>query len=63
MKQSGVTYDHDADAMYIALNPQGNLHRTSIISDSVILDIDIDGEVMGIEILSPPDEIVEGFCK
>ena len=63
MKKAGIIYDEDADALYITLNPHGNIRKTKIITDSVILDIDIDGEVMGIEILSPPTEITERLRK
>ena len=52
-------YDEDADALYITLNPHGNFRKSIEVSESVILDIDIDGEVMGIEILSPPHDITE----
>lgn len=61
MRKSGGTYDPEADAVYISLNPEGNFKRTLEISDSVILDLDLDGEVMGIEILSPPQELCERF--
>jgi uncharacterized protein YuzE len=63
VKQPGIKYDEEADAIYITLNPHGNFRRTTEVSDSVILDIDIDGEVMGIEILSPPPEVVERLRK
>lgn len=62
MRKPGVLYDPAADAMYITLNPEGNFHRTREISESVILDMDVEGEVMGIEILSPPQEIIERFA-
>lgn len=59
----GVTYDPEADVMYIRLAPYANFHRYVEVSESVILDIDLDGEVMGIEILSPPPEITERFSE
>jgi len=63
MNKPGITYDEDADALYITLNAEGNIRKTSMVSDSVILDIDVDGEVMGIEILSPPPDVVERIRK
>lgn len=63
MRKPGTTYDPAADAMYILINPDGNFDKSREISESVILDVDLDGEVIGIEILSPPSELVERFIS
>lgn len=59
MKNGYVTYDRKADALYIYVNPEADFNRSMEISESVTLDIDADDEVMGIEILSPPQALIE----
>lgn len=45
-----VDYDHEAGAAYIRLSDQSH-HKTMCFGDRVNVDVDIDGEVIGIEIL------------
>jgi len=45
-----VRYDEEADALYIKLQ-EGGYHESDEIKDGFILDYDIDGNIVGIEIL------------
>ncbi|NIA09561.1 MAG: DUF2283 domain-containing protein [Nitrospiraceae bacterium] len=45
-----VRYDEEADALYIKLQ-EGGYHESEEIKDGFILDYDIDGNIIGIEIL------------
>ena len=45
-----VTYDPDADAMYVRLTNE-KFSKTKIIDNNTILDLDKKGEVIGIELL------------
>ena len=45
-----ISYDKDADAMYIKL-ANGELGKNREIHEGVILDLDRDGRLLGIEIL------------
>ena len=46
----GVRYDEEADALYIKLR-EGEYHESDEIRDGFILDCDVDGNIIGIEIL------------
>lgn len=46
-------YDHEADALYIALTGCSAVHKT-IVRDEGNFDVDTEGNVVGIEILNPP---------
>jgi uncharacterized protein YuzE len=45
-----VRYDEEADALYIKLR-EGEYHESDEIRDGFILDYDVDGNIIGIEIL------------
>lgn len=45
-----VTYDSDVDAKYISIK-EGTFHETKIITDWLFFDVNIEGDVLGIEIL------------
>ena len=45
-----ITYDKDADAMYIELR-QGKFEKNKIIDDLTIVDLDENDNILGIEIL------------
>lgn len=53
-----MKYDSKADAMYIEL-ARGKYNRTRKISDSILVDEDIKGKVLGIEILDAKKNIQE----
>jgi uncharacterized protein YuzE len=46
-----VTYSPMGDVMYIRLNKR-SFQKTRIVNDGFLLDLDEDGEVIGIEIIS-----------
>lgn len=45
-----ISYDQDADAMYIKLR-EGEVDKTKEIDDNTILDYDKQGNVIGVELL------------
>jgi uncharacterized protein YuzE len=45
-----VTYDQDADAMYIYLSEK-DVAKTVRVSSRVIVDLDADGNLRGVEVL------------
>ena len=45
-----ITYDKEADAMYIKFK-EGEFDRNKKVDDSTILDLDKEGNVLGIELL------------
>ena len=45
-----ITYDKDADAMYIEFR-QGKFSKNKLIDDFTILDLDSKGNILGIELL------------
>lgn len=51
-----VRYDSKEDAMYIEL-AKGRYNRTKKISDSILVDEDSKGKVLGIEILDAKKNI------
>lgn len=60
---SWITYDSDADALYIHLKEPASYHKahTKDISDDVVVDTNDNGEVTGIEILSPSEDLLEAM--
>ena len=58
-----ITYDKDADAMYINLNPDKKPYHTDDVQADVILDYDKHGAIIGIEILHAPEKIIDLHSK
>jgi uncharacterized protein YuzE len=56
-----MTYDPEADAVYITLSP-GNVDRTEE-TGPFIYDVDADGLIVGIEILSASKILAAGGWK
>ncbi len=46
-----ITYDSDADAMYIYLDEEAMVERTKEIEKDIIVDYDKQGNVIGVELL------------
>jgi uncharacterized protein YuzE len=46
-----ITYDEEADALYIQFQPQAKVKETVKIREGVLCDIDKEGKIFGIEIL------------
>ncbi|WP_338824221.1 hypothetical protein MHOCP_23310 [Moorella humiferrea] len=51
-----VRYDPDADALYIRFN-DSSIYETEEISPGVMLDIDAEGKLVGLEILDAAQKI------
>ena len=45
-----ITYDKEADAMYIEFR-NGEFDRNKKIDDFTIIDLDVEGNILGIELL------------
>jgi uncharacterized protein YuzE len=58
---SDVTYDAEADAVYVAIG-RGKVERTEE-AGPFIYDVDADGRVLGIEILSASKVLAPGDWK
>jgi uncharacterized protein YuzE len=59
------SYDLDADALYVKLTDQKVAH-TAEVDEGTLVDLDADGNVVGIEVLQPQrrwplDEILNAF--
>lgn len=50
-KKMKITYDKDADAMYIYLDEKSQVDRTEEVSKDVVLDYDKTGNIIGVEFL------------
>ncbi len=46
-----ITYDSDADAMYIYLDEEAKVDRTKEVDKDVIVDYDNKGKIIGVELL------------
>ena len=46
-----ITYDEQADALYIQFQPESEIKETVKIRDGILCDIDKEGRVFGAEIL------------
>ena len=53
-----IRYSTDAETFYVTLG-QGEIARTAHISDDVMVDLEADGAVHGIELLCTPAELSE----
>lgn len=51
-----IQYDKTADAMYIYLN-KGKVKKTIKLQDRLVVDVDKDGKVLGIEILDVSSQV------
>ncbi|HLC31107.1 MAG TPA: DUF2283 domain-containing protein [Candidatus Nanoarchaeia archaeon] len=57
-----VTYDEDADAMYIKLTDK-KFSKTKIIDKHTILNLDDEGNVIGIELLFVKKHLPKNFLS
>ena len=46
-----ITYDADADAMYIYLDEKAKVEKTKEIDKDMIIDYDSKGKIIGVELL------------
>lgn len=61
-----VTYDSDADALYVYLQRSTPVARSVLVDEGRVVDLDESGGVVGIEILEPSNgvdltDIIERF--
>ena len=57
-----ITYDKDADAMYVKLTNE-KFSKTKIIDKNTILNLDENGNVIGIEILFVSKHLPKNFMS
>lgn len=58
-----VEFDQDVNALYIRLK-KGKIKASEPLADNIVVDLDEDNEVIGIEILLPAkSEISESLAK
>jgi uncharacterized protein YuzE len=56
-----ITYDKKVDAMYIKLNDKLVYKSSKKISDDVLIDYSVDGNVIGVEVLSASKSAILPF--
>jgi uncharacterized protein YuzE len=56
-----ITYDPSGNAAYVYLVPPDEAHsvRTQELSDSVMVDYDVAGSVIGVELLDVAEPVIE----
>ena len=57
-----ITFDKDADAVYIEFS-SGNFASNKKIDDDTILDLDKNGNILGIELLNVSKRISKDFLS
>lgn len=57
-----VTYDKEADAMYVKFTNE-KYSKTKVVNRNVILDLDSNGNVIGIELLFVSDQLPKNFLS
>lgn len=65
MTMLSTSFDQDADAMYIKL-AEGDIARTIDLNEGTLVDLDADGNVLGVEVIHPVggwpvEELIERF--
>jgi uncharacterized protein YuzE len=51
-----ISYDKDADCLYIQFQ-QGKVHKTKKIEEGILVDLDEEGKIYGIEIVGVSERI------
>ncbi len=58
-----ISYDKDADCLYIQFQ-QGKVHRTKKIEEGILVDLDEEGKIYGIEIVGVSERMsIESLGK
>jgi len=57
-----ITFDKEADAVYIELN-SGEFASNKKIDDNTIIDLDKDNKILGIEIINASNVISKDFLS
>ena len=58
-----ITYDKEADAMYLYFQSSKKVARTVELSDLLIADLDKQGKVIGVEVLCASRQIGKGIGR
>ena len=60
-----ITFDREADAVYIYLKEisQGEVDNTISLNDSINIDLDKDGKALGIEVLNATKNLPPSTLK
>ena len=58
-----VEYDEKADILYIRLEPKGKIVDTDMLDDDVLVDLDGNGKIVGIEVWGASKNITEPIAK
>ena len=58
-----VSYDNIAEAVYIKLKPEGKVARTVEVAPETFVDLDKDGDLVGVELLNPGTLILRRLAK
>jgi uncharacterized protein YuzE len=54
-----ITYDSEADALYVELRSAAQRHGSEDIEDGVVADFDAEGHIIGIEILDASERLTQ----
>lgn len=57
-----IEYDKTIDALYIYAN-SGKIHKTLVLNDRVMFDVDKKGKLIGIEILDASKPLKKSFTN
>jgi uncharacterized protein YuzE len=58
-----ITYDKFADAAYIYLSNKKKAKKTIAVTDSIIIDLDEKGGLMGVEVLDAAKHLSKNILK
>ena len=58
-----VSYDNLADAVYIKIKPEAKVSQTVEFAPETFVDLDKDGDLIGIEMLNPGYLILKRIAK
>lgn len=58
-----VSYDNMADAIYIKIRPEAKVAKTIEFAPETFVDLDKDGDLIGIEMLNPGTLILKRIAK
>ena len=58
-----ISYDNLADAVYIKIKPEAKVARTVEFAPETFVDLDDNGDLIGIEMLNPGQLILKRIAK
>lgn len=65
MEMIKVDYDKEVNVAYIYLNSisEGEVDKTISLNDSINIDLDSDGKILGIEVLNAEENLSQNVLK